>query len=140
MQERRYPAALKDYHGNLILAGISYDKKTKRHSCLIEKLKPLMKQLSCFASCTKRLSRTVPFLYVRDSRFFIIFISGNTPIPAQTAYGSFVPAPTHCPCRLSQNGEADYNFLCVCYLRYAISTARFPVSSSLRASGWLQPT
>ena len=38
IQERRYPAALKDYHGNLILAGISYDKKTKRHSCLIEKL------------------------------------------------------------------------------------------------------
>ena len=38
IRERRYPAALKDYHGNLILAGISYDKKTKRHSCLIEKL------------------------------------------------------------------------------------------------------
>ena len=30
IQERRYPAALKDYHGNLILAGISYDKKDQR--------------------------------------------------------------------------------------------------------------
>ena len=29
--------ALKDYHGNLLLAGINYDKDTKKHSCVIEK-------------------------------------------------------------------------------------------------------
>lgn len=34
-----YVAALKEYHGNLLLAGINYDKKTKKHSCKIEKLK-----------------------------------------------------------------------------------------------------
>ena len=29
--------ALKEYHGNLLLAGINYDRKTKKHSCVIEK-------------------------------------------------------------------------------------------------------
>jgi hypothetical protein len=29
--------ALKDYHGDLLLAGINYDKKTKKHTCVIEK-------------------------------------------------------------------------------------------------------
>ncbi len=37
--DKNYVAALKEYHGNLLLAGIDYDKKTKRHSCKIEKLK-----------------------------------------------------------------------------------------------------
>ena len=38
IKERRYVDALKDYTGNLILAGINYDRETKRHSCLIERL------------------------------------------------------------------------------------------------------
>ena len=38
IKERHYIDALKDYHGNLLLAGINYDKKTKKHSCIIEKL------------------------------------------------------------------------------------------------------
>ena len=37
IKEKRYTEALKDYHGNLLLAGISYDKKTKKHTCVIEK-------------------------------------------------------------------------------------------------------
>ena len=37
IREKQYPEALKDYRGNLLLAGINYDKKTKRHSCVIEK-------------------------------------------------------------------------------------------------------
>ena len=28
--------ALKDYQGNLLLAGINYNKKTKKHECVIE--------------------------------------------------------------------------------------------------------
>ena len=39
INDKNYVAALKEYHGNLLLAGINYDKKTKRHSCKIEKLK-----------------------------------------------------------------------------------------------------
>lgn len=34
---REYIDALKDYQGDLLLAGINYDKKTKKHSCIIEK-------------------------------------------------------------------------------------------------------
>ena len=38
IKERRYVEALKDYQGNLLLAGISYDKNTKTHSCVIERM------------------------------------------------------------------------------------------------------
>lgn len=37
IKEKQYVEALKDYHGNLLLAGINYDKETKKHSCVIEK-------------------------------------------------------------------------------------------------------
>ena len=37
IKEKQYVEALKDYHGNLLLAGINYDKDTKKHSCVIEK-------------------------------------------------------------------------------------------------------
>lgn len=39
IKEKNYADALKDYKGNLILAGINYDKKTKKHCCVIEKMK-----------------------------------------------------------------------------------------------------
>lgn len=35
--ERNYPAALADYQGDLILAGINYDKKSRCHTCVIQK-------------------------------------------------------------------------------------------------------
>ena len=36
IKERKYPEALKDYQGKLLLVGISYDKADKKHSCVIE--------------------------------------------------------------------------------------------------------
>ena len=38
IKEKNYTAALADYRGNLLLAGINYDKETKTHSCVIEKM------------------------------------------------------------------------------------------------------
>ena len=37
IKERQYVSDLKEYHGDLLLAGINYDKKEKNHTCLIEK-------------------------------------------------------------------------------------------------------
>ncbi|MDO5422225.1 MAG: AAA family ATPase [Eubacteriales bacterium] len=37
IKERDYPHSLKDYVGNLLLVGINYDAKTKKHTCRIEK-------------------------------------------------------------------------------------------------------
>ena len=38
IKEKGYVNALKDYQGNLLLAGISYDKDSKKHFCVIERL------------------------------------------------------------------------------------------------------
>ena len=37
IKHKNYPASLADYADNLLLVGINYDKKTKTHTCLIEK-------------------------------------------------------------------------------------------------------
>lgn len=37
VKERQYVNALRDYHGNVLMAGINYDKKEKSHTCVIEK-------------------------------------------------------------------------------------------------------
>lgn len=37
IKEKQYPASIVQYNGNVLLVGISYDKKTKRHECVIEK-------------------------------------------------------------------------------------------------------
>lgn len=37
IKEKRYVTALKEYQGNLLLAGINYDRTTKKHTCTIEK-------------------------------------------------------------------------------------------------------
>lgn len=37
IKEKRYVESLKEYHGNLLLVGINYDKTSKQHECLIEK-------------------------------------------------------------------------------------------------------
>lgn len=39
IKERNYVEALKDYQGNLLLASVNYDKKTEKHTCLIEKVR-----------------------------------------------------------------------------------------------------
>ena len=38
IKEKQYVDALKEYHGNLLLVGINYDKNTKVHQCMIEKM------------------------------------------------------------------------------------------------------
>lgn len=37
IKEKKYIESLKEYQGNLLLVGISYEKNTKRHTCVIEK-------------------------------------------------------------------------------------------------------
>ncbi len=37
IKERRYVEALKAYRGELLLVGINYDKKSKKHTCVIER-------------------------------------------------------------------------------------------------------
>lgn len=37
-KKKRYGEALKEYVGEVVLVGINYDKETKRHECVIEKL------------------------------------------------------------------------------------------------------
>jgi len=37
IKKKEYCRSLEEYQGNLILVGINYDKKTKKHSCVIEK-------------------------------------------------------------------------------------------------------
>lgn len=36
IKERKYPSSLENYVGRLLLVGISYDKKSKEHQCVIE--------------------------------------------------------------------------------------------------------
>ena len=38
IKEKRYAESLEDYAGEIILVGINYDKKTKEHTCSIEKI------------------------------------------------------------------------------------------------------
>jgi hypothetical protein len=38
IKNKNYPAALKEFRGNLLLVGINYDKESKKHSCRIEQV------------------------------------------------------------------------------------------------------
>ncbi len=38
IKEKKYPDSIKDYTDNILLVGINYDRKTKKHECRIEKL------------------------------------------------------------------------------------------------------
>lgn len=38
IKERNYPVVLKDYGGEVVIVGISYDEKKKRHCCKIERI------------------------------------------------------------------------------------------------------
>ena len=38
IKDKQYMEGLKDYQGDLLLAGINYDKKTKKHTCVVEKI------------------------------------------------------------------------------------------------------
>lgn len=37
IKDRKYPDAIADYTGNILMVGINYDKDTKIHDCTIEK-------------------------------------------------------------------------------------------------------
>ncbi|MBQ3665097.1 MAG: hypothetical protein II919_03210 [Lachnospiraceae bacterium] len=37
INNKNYPQILKEYTDDILLVGISYDKKNKEHTCLIEK-------------------------------------------------------------------------------------------------------
>ena len=37
IKEKKYVKALEDYNGEILLVGINYDKKSKKHQCMIEK-------------------------------------------------------------------------------------------------------
>lgn len=39
IKEKQYVESLKEYKGNLLLVGISYEKETKKHICAIERMK-----------------------------------------------------------------------------------------------------
>jgi hypothetical protein len=38
IKAKRYPAALAEYHGNLLLCGINYDRQSKKHQCQVERM------------------------------------------------------------------------------------------------------
>ena len=38
IKEKNYPQALLDYTGDILLVGINYNKKTREHRCMIERL------------------------------------------------------------------------------------------------------
>ena len=38
IKAKNYVNALKEYHGSLLLAGINYDKESKKHTCVIERM------------------------------------------------------------------------------------------------------
>lgn len=37
IKDKKYVESLKEYHGNLLLVGINYDRESKKHTCVIEK-------------------------------------------------------------------------------------------------------
>jgi hypothetical protein len=37
IKERKYPQILENFGGEILLVGVSYDDKSKKHSCVIEK-------------------------------------------------------------------------------------------------------
>lgn len=39
IKEKEYCKSLEEYHGNILLVGINYDKSTKKHECIIEEWK-----------------------------------------------------------------------------------------------------
>ena len=38
IKEKKYPTILEDYVGEIVLVGINYNEKSKKHSCKIEKI------------------------------------------------------------------------------------------------------
>lgn len=41
IKEKKYQGALQEYRSNLLLVGINYDRKSKKHECVIERFNSL---------------------------------------------------------------------------------------------------
>lgn len=41
IRDKQYPASIEAYTGNILLVAISYDKKSKKHECCIERYEKL---------------------------------------------------------------------------------------------------
>ena len=39
IENRNYPEVLKSFSGDILMVGINYDEKTKKHSCKINRLR-----------------------------------------------------------------------------------------------------
>lgn len=39
VKRKEYVGSLEEYHGNMLLVGVSYDRRTRKHSCVIEEYK-----------------------------------------------------------------------------------------------------
>lgn len=39
IKKKKYTQALTDYQGNILLVGINYDRKSRKHVCMIETVK-----------------------------------------------------------------------------------------------------
>ena len=39
IKDRKYPDSIQDYTGDILLVGINYSKKDKKHECVIEAYK-----------------------------------------------------------------------------------------------------
>ena len=38
IKDKKYPNAIKNYTGAILLVGINYNKENKKHECMIEKM------------------------------------------------------------------------------------------------------
>lgn len=38
IKDKKYVSALKEYKGNILLVGLNYDRKSRKHQCKIEKI------------------------------------------------------------------------------------------------------
>ena len=38
IKDKKYDNVLEEYQGDILLVGINYDRKTKKHQCLIEEM------------------------------------------------------------------------------------------------------
>ena len=44
IKDKNYVQSVADYTGNILLVGISYDKKSKEHACIIEEYNTSLKK------------------------------------------------------------------------------------------------
>ena len=54
IKRMQYPAKIAEYTSDILLIGINYDRKTKLHTCIIERCNKYLKLQLDFAKITKR--------------------------------------------------------------------------------------